>query len=119
MAEADVESALSRLDAVKDVLTVKRVFGDPMQVDGVGVIPVAAVRGGGGGGGGGGTSPQDQSSGQGQGVGFGVRADPVGVFVVRDGDVEWRPAVNVMRIVIGGQIVAVVALLVLRRIFSR
>jgi uncharacterized spore protein YtfJ len=90
-----------------------------MQVDGVGVIPVAAVRGGGGGGGGGGTSPQDQSSGQGQGVGFGVRADPVGVFVVKDGDVEWRPAVNVMRIVIGGQIVAVVALLVLRRIFAR
>lgn len=38
-------SALSRLDAVKDVLTVKRVFGDAYEVDGVTVIPVAAVRG--------------------------------------------------------------------------
>ena len=53
-------SALSRLDAVKDVLTVKRVFGDAYEVDGVTVIPVAAVRGGGGGGGGEGDAPDGQ-----------------------------------------------------------
>jgi uncharacterized spore protein YtfJ len=119
MADVDVESSLSKLDAVKDVLTVKRVFGDVMQVDGVAVIPVAKVKGGGGAGGGGGTDPATQSVGQGQGVGFGLEAKPVGVFVVREGDVQWRPAVDVMRIVLGGQIVAIVALLVLRKIFSR
>jgi uncharacterized spore protein YtfJ len=115
----DVESALSKLDAVKDVLTVKRVFGEAMEVDGVAVIPVAKVKGGGGAGGGGGTDPSTQSVGQGQGVGFGLEAKPVGVFVVREGDVQWRPAVDVMRIVLGGQIVAIVALLVLRKIFGR
>ena len=46
MADVDVESSLSKLDAVKDVLTVKRVFGDVMEVDGVAVIPVAKVKGG-------------------------------------------------------------------------
>jgi len=48
----DVADALSKLDAVRDVLTLKRVFGEAYEVNGVTVIPVAAIRGGGGGGGG-------------------------------------------------------------------
>ena len=36
----------------RDVLTVKRVFGEPYEKDGVTVIPVARVGGGAGGGGG-------------------------------------------------------------------
>jgi uncharacterized spore protein YtfJ len=118
MAEAEFESAFDKLDAVKDVLTVKRVFGEPYQLDGVSVLPVAVIRGGGGGGGGIGTQP-DQGGGSGAGIGFGVNARGVGVFVAKDGDVEWRPAIDVMRIVLGGQIVAIVAFLALRRIFSR
>jgi hypothetical protein len=38
------------------------------------------------------------------------------VFVVREGEVAYRPAVDVNRIVLGGQIVAVVALLTLRSV---
>ena len=34
----------------RDVLTVTRLFGEPVERDGVTVIPVAVVRGGGGGG---------------------------------------------------------------------
>src|SRR4051812_49276230 len=94
-----VSSALSRLDAVNDVLTVKRVFGDAYQVDGVTVIPVAAVRGGGGGGGGEGDAPQAQGTGSGGGMGFGVNVRPVGALVVEDGAVNWVPVVDVMRIV--------------------
>ena len=41
-----VADALSKLDAVRDVLTVKRVFGEPYEVNGVTVTPVAAIRGG-------------------------------------------------------------------------
>jgi uncharacterized spore protein YtfJ len=118
MVEQNFDATLSKLDAVKDVLTVQRVFGEPHQMDGVSVMPVAVVRGGGGGGGGGGTAPE-QGEGSGAGIGFAVNARPVGVFVARNGDVEWRPAVDVMRVIIGGQIVAIFALLVLRRLFSR
>ena len=49
------------------------------------------------------------------GSGFGVTARPVGAFIVRGGELSWRPAVDVNRI-LGGQVVAVVALLTVRAI---
>lgn len=120
---ADGESALSRalskLDAVKEILTVRRVFGDAYQADGVTVIPVAAVRGGGGGGGGEGAAPDGQGTGSGGGLGFGVSARPVGVFVIKDGAVTWSPAIDVMRIVLGSQLVTVAAILMFGRIGAR
>jgi uncharacterized spore protein YtfJ len=113
-ADSNLASALSKLDAVKDSLTVKRVFGDAYEADGVTVIPVAAVRGGGGGGGGEeGSTPDAPGAGSGVGVGFGVDLRPVGVFVVKDGTVTWSPSVDVMRIVLGGQLVALAGIIVL------
>jgi uncharacterized spore protein YtfJ len=120
-----IAEALSKLDGVRDVLTVKRVFGEPYEVNGVTVIPVAAIRGGGGGGGGedsqkpDGTAEngnQDSQTQVGAGAGFGVVARPVGVFVVHGERVRWEPAIDITRIVAGGQVVAVAALLVLRRL---
>lgn len=92
----------------RDALTVKRVFGEPYERNGVTVIPVARVQGGAGGGGG--EGPEGQ--GKGSGGGFGVNARPAGTFVIRGDDVSWRPAVDVNRLILGGQIVAIVALLV-------
>ena len=40
------------IKGLQDALSVRRVVGDPIERDGVTVIPVAAVRGGWGGGGG-------------------------------------------------------------------
>lgn len=114
-----VDAALSRLDAVRDLLTVKKVFGDMYEKDGVTVIPVADVRGGGGGGAGEGIDPQRQGQGTGAGVGFGVKMRPAGVFIVKDGDVSWMPAIDVTRIVIGGQFVALVGLLLVRQAMRR
>ncbi|MEX1158380.1 MAG: spore germination protein GerW family protein [Thermomicrobiales bacterium] len=99
------------VNSARDALTVKRVFGDPYEKDGVTVIPVAKIGGGAGGGGG------DSEEGSGSGGGFGLSAKPAGAYVVRDGDVTWQPAIDVNRIVMGGQIVAVVLLLVLGSIF--
>ena len=115
MADVDVDAALSRLDAVRDLLTVKHVFGEPYEKDGVTVIPAAEVRGGGGGGGGGGTDPKGQGQGSGTGMGFGIKVRPAGAFVIKNGDVSWMPAVDVTRIAIGGQLVALAALLLLRQ----
>ena len=101
------------LQQIRDALTVKRVFGDAYERDGAMVIPVAVVRGGGGGGHGEGGGPQAVGTGSGSGGGFGVAARPAGVYVIEGNSVSWRPAVDVNRIVMGGQIVVVVALLVL------
>ena len=114
MIDTELPDTLPELDMVKDVVTVKRVFGDAYEADGATVIPVAAVRGGGGGGAGEGRGPGEQGSGR--GVGLGVQARPVGVYVVKGGGVEWQPAVDVTRIVVGGQLVAIAGLLVLRSI---
>jgi uncharacterized spore protein YtfJ len=100
------------LTQARDALTVRRVFGEPYEKDGVTVVAVANVRGGGGGGGGEGR----EGEGKGSGGGFGLSARPVGMYLIRGDDVTWRPAVDVSRVALGGQIVAVVALLVLRSI---
>jgi uncharacterized spore protein YtfJ len=96
----------------RDALTVKRVFGEPYEQDGLTIIPAARVQGAVGGGSG--EDPQGQ--GKGSGSGFGMTARPVGAFIIRDGELSWRPAVDVNRIVLGGQLVAVAALLTVRAI---
>jgi uncharacterized spore protein YtfJ len=96
----------------RDALTVKRVFGEPYEKNGVTVVAVAKVQGGGGGGGGEGPGGE----GKGSGGGFGINARPVGMFLIRGDELSWRPAVDVNRIVFGGQFVAVVALLTVRSI---
>jgi uncharacterized spore protein YtfJ len=99
------------LNQAHDLFTVKRVFGEPYEKDGILVIPVAAMRGGGGGGAG------DQGDGQkGTGGGMGLSARPVGVYRIKDGEVKWVPAVDATRIAVLGQVVGVVALLVIRSI---
>jgi uncharacterized spore protein YtfJ len=97
-----------------EALNVKRVFGDPIAQDGLTIIPVAKL--GGGGGGGDGSGPDGQ--GEGSGSGFGVAAKPVGVYVIKGGDVSWQPSVDVNRAILGGQVIAIVALLTLRAIFK-
>jgi uncharacterized spore protein YtfJ len=102
------------IDRALDAVTVRRVYGEPYEKDGVTIIPAARVQGGAGGGGGEGP----EGMGAGSGSGFGVNAKPLGAFVIREGDVVWRPAVDANRMILGGQIVAIVALLVLRTILK-
>lgn len=100
--------------------TARQVFGEPITMGDVMIIPVAKVRGGGGGGGGGSRmSNSDNGSGDGSGAGMSLSARPVGAFVVRGSNVSWRPAVDVNRVVLGGQIVVIVGLMVLRAMTRR
>ncbi len=98
---------LETIEKAKEAITVKRVYGDPYEKNGVIVIPAARVQGGGGAGGGEGPDGQ----GTGSGGGFGVNAKPAGAFVIQGDDVQWRPAIDVNRIILGGQLVAAAALL--------
>lgn len=95
------------LTGARDAMTVKRVYGDPIERDGILVIPAANVVGGGGGGG------DNENNG---GGGFGVSATPAGAWVVRDGQVEWESAVDVTRIATLGMLVAIVFLWTIRSI---
>jgi uncharacterized spore protein YtfJ len=115
MTDNQLSSVLDKLGAVKDTMTVSRVFGESYQVDGVTLVPVATVRGGGGGGGGEGTAPGGEGTGTGAGLGFGVIVRPLGVYIVKDGEVRWQPAIDVLRVVVGGQLLALAAILALRR----
>lgn len=99
--------ALAFIERARDVLTVRRVFGEPIERDGITVIPAAKIRGGGGGGG--------DTEGNGGG-GFGVSASPAGAYVIKDGNVRWEPALDLGRTIFMGQIVAIVALLTARSI---
>jgi uncharacterized spore protein YtfJ len=74
------------------------VFGAPIQADGATLIPTMSVRGG-----------VRARGGNRDGAGYGVRARPVGVYVLRDGKVAWRPAIDVNRIIWGGQLLGMTA----------
>ncbi len=97
-----VEEVLSK---TRDAVTVKRVYGDPYEKDGVTVIPAAAVKGGAGGG-----SGHDEKGQEGEGGGFGVTGRPAGAFVVKDGQVKWLPAIDPNRLflTIGAIVIAYV-----------
>jgi uncharacterized spore protein YtfJ len=98
------------LSGARDAMSVKTVFGDPVEKDGITVIPVAKVGGGGGGG--------SDTEGNGGG-GFGLAAKPAGAYVVKDGEVEWEPAVNPNAVALGWQLVAAFALFVWWRVGRR
>ena len=132
------------LSQARDAMTVRRVFGEPIERDGLTIIPVANVMGGGGGGTGEGPHPAgltaladasvpgDEAPGEageageaggvtpgsGSGVGFGMRGTPAGVYVIKDGVVTWQPAMDLTRVAIMGQIVAIVFLLVVRSVLK-
>ena len=106
------------IKGVRESLSVRQVFGEPVERDGVTVIPAATVIGGGGGGGGEGvhqpSNEDDEAKAQGQsglGLGFGGLMWPAVAFEIRDDRVTWRPAIDVTRVLL---MVLVLAIAVVR-----
>lgn len=102
-----------------DTMTVKRVYGEPHQENGVTFIPAASIRGGFGAGEGEGEGEGGEGSGSGQGGGGGVAARPVGAFRITGDSVTWVPAVDVTRVIMMSQLVGIVALFVIRSVLRR
>ena len=96
------------LEAVTDAVTVKRVFGEPYEREGLTVIPAATVSGVGGGGQG-----HDPKGQEGEGGGFGVMGRPAGAYVINGSRVSWRPAVDPNRVVV------MAGLVIIAYLFSR
>ncbi len=110
----ELERINQMIEQARDVITVRRVFGEPVERDGTIVIPAASVAGGAGGGGG-----DDGKASIAAGSGFGVRARPVGAFVISNGDVRWEPVVDRERQLLINAVVAGGALVLVRSLFRR
>ena len=98
----DVQEMVTRS---QDTATVGRVYGEPHEKDGTTVIPAASVSARGGSG--------AARGGEHSGGGFRADAESVGAFVIRNGEVEWKPVFDLSSVVRSGQLVGMVALLVL------
>ncbi len=111
--EADMDVS-ELLDKTRENLGVQRVFGEVIRSGELMIIPVARL--GGAAGGGGGTAPGERGSGM--GAGYSLSARPAGAYVISGRRVRWRPALDVNRIILGGQLVAAVALLTAGRLLQ-
>ncbi|UFU02647.1 hypothetical protein LQF12_14340 [Ruania suaedae] len=101
------------IETLREALTVRRVFGEAYTVGETTVIPVARVIGGSGMGYGSGSgreaaSESPNAEGSGGGGGVGICAWPSGAYVIRDGDVTWKPAFDLNLAVMGGQVLGAV-----------
>ena len=101
------------VNSTRETLTVRRIYAEPFEKDGLAVIPAASVRGGAGGG-----SGHDEKGQEGEGGGFGMTGSPAGAYVVQDGKVRWLPAVDPNRLfmMVG---MAVIAYLLMRPRMAR
>ncbi|MGA7799853.1 MAG: spore germination protein GerW family protein [Gammaproteobacteria bacterium] len=101
-------------DAIGRTARAAMTYGEPIQRDGVTVVPVAKIRYGFGGGRGG--------TAAGTGGGGGVRASPLGYIEIRDGESTYRPihdpATRTMRLAVGG-ILGLLALRAVTRLLGR
>jgi uncharacterized spore protein YtfJ len=104
------------IKGTREALSARQVFGEPVERDGVTVIPAATVIGGGGGGGGeGGRQPSNADgeaeppSQSGFGSGFGGVMWPAGAFEISEGRVTWRPAIDVTRVLVMALVLAIAA----------
>lgn len=95
------------LTRVGDQLGIRRVFGEPIERDGITVVPVAVAIGGGGGG----TGPDEQGSGG--GIGGMVRG--IGVYAVSNGQVRFVPAIDTTALAAMGVLLAGLLLRARRR----
>ncbi len=93
---------MGTVNQIQEQFSAGIVYGDPVESDGTVVVPAARVFGGGGGG----SDPN-----LGEGGGFGLMAMPAGAWVIKGGDAEWKPAIDVTAIVLGAQLVGLSYLL--------
>ncbi|WP_112273867.1 sporulation protein [Lentzea terrae] len=95
----------------KDSLEARTVYAEPVERDGITVIAAATIAGGAGGG-----TGRDEKGQEGEGGGFGLTAKPAGAYVIDHGELHWKPAVDVNRLIAVAGSMAVAALLVVARV---
>src|SRR3954469_11232921 len=105
MAKGQIDNR-DMLTRMRGNASARRVYAKPYQRDGVTVIPAARISGGYGGGGGVASDGSD-----GSGFGVGLHARPVGAFVIANGKVRWKPALDLTSIVLRVQTMTLAGML--------
>ena len=111
-----IEELVKQVASIKDAATVKRVFGDPIEVGKKTFIPIASVQAGFGAGFGKGKSEADVEgeegdSGEGVGGGGGMRARPVAVVEITEEETTVHHITDHHTLIVGGVIIGAVFLL--------
>ena len=102
-----LEEMLNRIGQVHDRASVKTVFGEPFQVNGRTIIPVAKVQYGFGFGvGRKEKEKQEEGSGEGGGGGAGISVRPVAVLEISGQETKVKPVVDVTRLALAGMLLA-------------
>lgn len=57
--------------------------------------------------------PYGRGGGDAEGAGFAARVKPLGVYVVQEDGVTWRPALDLNRVILGGQVVGAISVVAL------
>lgn len=94
------------LDQVRSTVEAKRVYADPVQEDGVTVVPAATVHG----------CSCGAAEEEGTGGGFGIAGNPTGAWVVKEGKVSWKPAIDATKVLVLGELTAIVGLVAWRSV---
>ena len=104
---AMLEEMLSRIGQVHERASVKTVFGEPLQIEGRTIIPVAKVRYGFGFGvGRKEKEKEDEGSGEGGGGGAGVSITPVAMLEITAQETKVKPVVDVTKLAVAGMLLA-------------
>ena len=103
-----LEEMLNRIGQVHERASVRTVFGEPFQVDGRTIIPVAKVQYGFGFGVGRSKEKEkeEEESGEGGGGGAGVSVRPVAVLEITAQETKVKPVVDVTRLAMAGMLLA-------------
>ena len=101
-----LEAILNRIGQISERATVKTVFGEPYQVNGRTVVPVAKISYGFGFGAGRGDVKENGEDKSGGGGGGRVSVRPVAVLEMSAAGTRVRPIVDVTRLVLAGMAVA-------------
>jgi uncharacterized spore protein YtfJ len=103
-----LEEMLNRIGQVHDRASVKTVFGEPFQVNGRTIIPIAKVQYGFGFGVGRSKEKEkdEEESGEGGGGGAGVSIRPIAVLEITGQETKVKPVMDVTRLALAGMLLA-------------
>jgi len=103
--------------SMMDSSSAGRVFGEPIERDGILIVPVACLYGAVGGDDARSAAEADRPEpAQNTGGGGLWASTPAGTYVLKNGEVTWLPAVNANRSILLGCLTAIVGMLVARSI---
>lgn len=97
-----LDKLMTRIGEMQDKAAVRTVFGDPIEVRGRTIIPVARVRYGFGIGTGRAKGGPEREAGEGGGGGGGVSIRPLAVMEITDRGTKFTPIVDVTRLALAG-----------------